>query len=168
MARELCPGLPTCGADRLSRPCVPGPHGEAHPLCRSEYAHGAELCRGTTACRHGARARAPLPGATWHERADLHPAGRPISGACKDRLEQPAVATAGRDVYGRSARAPTWRKPVRTNGALPGTVIAVSHDRAFLRSFAERVIEVRDGRVRLFPDGYHPTPGGMVWPTTAL
>ena len=31
-----------------------------------------------------------------------------------------------------------------------GTAIAVSHDRAFLRSFAERVVEVRDGLVRLF------------------
>jgi ATP-binding cassette, subfamily F, member 3 len=38
--------------------------------------------------------------------------------------------------------------------AFEGTVIAVSHDRAFLRSFAERVVEVRDGRVRLFPGGY--------------
>ena len=38
--------------------------------------------------------------------------------------------------------------------AFAGTVIAISHDRAFLRSFAERVIEVRDGRVRLFPGGY--------------
>jgi ATP-binding cassette subfamily F protein 3 len=34
------------------------------------------------------------------------------------------------------------------------TVLAVSHDRAFLRSFAERVVEVRAGRVRLFPGGY--------------
>jgi ATP-binding cassette subfamily F protein 3 len=38
--------------------------------------------------------------------------------------------------------------------AFAGTVITVSHDRAFLRSFAERVVEVRDGRVRLFPGGY--------------
>jgi ATP-binding cassette subfamily F protein 3 len=38
--------------------------------------------------------------------------------------------------------------------AFEGTVIAISHDRAFLRSFAEHVIEVRDGRVRLFPGGY--------------
>jgi ATP-binding cassette subfamily F protein 3 len=38
--------------------------------------------------------------------------------------------------------------------AFEGTVITVSHDRAFLRSFAERVVEVRDGRVRLFPGGY--------------
>jgi ATP-binding cassette, subfamily F, member 3 len=38
--------------------------------------------------------------------------------------------------------------------AFEGTVITVSHDRAFLRSFAERVVEVRDGRVLLFPSGY--------------
>jgi len=38
--------------------------------------------------------------------------------------------------------------------AFAGTVITVSHDRAFLRSFAERVVEVRDGRVCLFPGGY--------------
>jgi ATP-binding cassette subfamily F protein 3 len=38
--------------------------------------------------------------------------------------------------------------------AFAGTVITVSHDRAFLRSFAERVVEVRDGLVRLFPGGY--------------
>ncbi len=38
--------------------------------------------------------------------------------------------------------------------AFEGTVIAVSHDRAFLRSFAERVIEVRDGQARLFAGGY--------------
>jgi ATP-binding cassette subfamily F protein 3 len=30
-----------------------------------------------------------------------------------------------------------------------GTVIAISHDRAFVRSFAERMIDVRDGQVRL-------------------
>nr|PZN33557.1 MAG: hypothetical protein DIU80_03615 [Chloroflexota bacterium] len=35
-----------------------------------------------------------------------------------------------------------------------GTVIAVSHDRAFLRSFGERVLEVRDGRVTGFAGGY--------------
>ena len=38
--------------------------------------------------------------------------------------------------------------------AFEGTIIAVSHDRAFRRCFAERVVEVRDGRVRLFPGGY--------------
>jgi ATP-binding cassette subfamily F protein 3 len=38
--------------------------------------------------------------------------------------------------------------------AFEGTVLAVSHDRAFLRSFAERVIEVRAGRVRVFPGSY--------------
>jgi len=38
--------------------------------------------------------------------------------------------------------------------AFEGTVIAVSHDRAFLRHFAERVIEVRDGRARVFAGDY--------------
>jgi ATP-binding cassette subfamily F protein 3 len=38
--------------------------------------------------------------------------------------------------------------------AFEGTVIAVAHDRAFLRSFAERVVEVRDGRARVFEGGY--------------
>jgi ATPase subunit of ABC transporter with duplicated ATPase domains len=38
--------------------------------------------------------------------------------------------------------------------AFEGTVIAVAHDRAFLRSFAERVVEVRDGRVRVVAGGY--------------
>jgi ATP-binding cassette subfamily F protein 3 len=38
--------------------------------------------------------------------------------------------------------------------AFAGTMLAVSHDRAFLRSFAERVIEVRAGRVRVFPGSY--------------
>ena len=38
--------------------------------------------------------------------------------------------------------------------AFEGTVLAVSHDRAFLRNFAERVIEVRAGRVRVFPGSY--------------
>jgi ATP-binding cassette subfamily F protein 3 len=33
--------------------------------------------------------------------------------------------------------------------AFEGTVIAVAHDRAFLRSFAERLVEVRDGHVRV-------------------
>ena len=31
--------------------------------------------------------------------------------------------------------------------AFEGTVIAVAHDRRFLRSFATRVVEVREGRV---------------------
>jgi ATP-binding cassette subfamily F protein 3 len=35
-----------------------------------------------------------------------------------------------------------------------GTVIAVAHDRAFLRSFAERVVEVCDGRTRVFEGDY--------------
>lgn len=38
--------------------------------------------------------------------------------------------------------------------AFEGTVIAVSHDRAFLRHFAERVVEIRAGRVRVFPGSY--------------
>src|SRR6266567_7980994 len=38
--------------------------------------------------------------------------------------------------------------------AFAGTVLAISHDRAFLRSFAERMVEVRAGRVRVFPGGY--------------
>ncbi len=35
-----------------------------------------------------------------------------------------------------------------------GTVIAVAHDRAFLRGFAERVIEVRAGHARVFAGDY--------------
>jgi ATP-binding cassette subfamily F protein 3 len=31
--------------------------------------------------------------------------------------------------------------------AFEGTVIAVAHDRAFLRSYPDRLLEVRDGRV---------------------
>jgi ATP-binding cassette subfamily F protein 3 len=38
--------------------------------------------------------------------------------------------------------------------AFAGTVIAVAHDRAFLRSFAERVVEVRAGQVRVFVGTY--------------
>jgi ATP-binding cassette, subfamily F, member 3 len=38
--------------------------------------------------------------------------------------------------------------------AFEGTVVAVAHDRAFLRGFAERVIEVRDGRARVFAGDY--------------
>ncbi len=38
--------------------------------------------------------------------------------------------------------------------AFEGTVIAVAHDHTFLRAFAEQVIEVRDGRARLFAGGY--------------
>jgi ATP-binding cassette, subfamily F, member 3 len=38
--------------------------------------------------------------------------------------------------------------------AFEGTVIAVSHDRAFLRGFAERVVEVRDGGTRVFAGDY--------------
>ena len=35
-----------------------------------------------------------------------------------------------------------------------GTVIAVAHDRAFLRRYPERVIEVRNGGARVFEGGY--------------
>ena len=38
--------------------------------------------------------------------------------------------------------------------AFEGTVIAVAHDRAFLGSYAERVIEVDDGAARDFVGGY--------------
>ena len=38
--------------------------------------------------------------------------------------------------------------------AFEGTVIAVAHDRAFLRNFAERVIEVCDGHARVFAGDY--------------
>ncbi|MEN9933817.1 MAG: hypothetical protein RLZZ387_396 [Chloroflexota bacterium] len=38
--------------------------------------------------------------------------------------------------------------------AFEGTVVAVSHDRAFLRGFAERVLEVSGGCVRGFAGGY--------------
>ncbi|MFL5803700.1 MAG: ABC-F family ATP-binding cassette domain-containing protein, partial [Roseiflexaceae bacterium] len=38
--------------------------------------------------------------------------------------------------------------------AFEGTVIAVAHDRAFLRSFAERVVEVQAGRARVFEGDY--------------
>jgi ATP-binding cassette subfamily F protein 3 len=38
--------------------------------------------------------------------------------------------------------------------AYEGTVIAVAHDRAFLRHYPERVIEVRDGHTRVFDGGY--------------
>jgi ATP-binding cassette subfamily F protein 3 len=38
--------------------------------------------------------------------------------------------------------------------AFEGTVLAVAHDRAFLRHFAERVLEVRDAHVRVFEGDY--------------
>jgi ATP-binding cassette subfamily F protein 3 len=38
--------------------------------------------------------------------------------------------------------------------AFEGTVIAVAHDRRFLRVFAKRVVEVRDGVLRVFEGGY--------------
>jgi len=37
--------------------------------------------------------------------------------------------------------------------AYDGTVIAVSHDRAFLRHFAQHIVEVRDGWVRIIEGG---------------
>ena len=36
----------------------------------------------------------------------------------------------------------------------PGTVIVVSHDRYFLDRIADRIIEVRDGDLRVFDGGY--------------
>jgi ATP-binding cassette subfamily F protein 3 len=36
----------------------------------------------------------------------------------------------------------------------PGTVIVVSHDRYLLDRLVDRVIEVRDGRIRSFAGGY--------------
>jgi ATP-binding cassette subfamily F protein 3 len=36
----------------------------------------------------------------------------------------------------------------------PGTVVFVSHDRAFIEGLATSVLEVRDGRARLFKGGY--------------
>jgi len=38
--------------------------------------------------------------------------------------------------------------------AFPGAVIAVAHDRVFLRGFASRIVEVRGGGVRSFVGGY--------------
>ena len=38
--------------------------------------------------------------------------------------------------------------------AFEGTVIAVAHDRAFLRSFAERTIEIREGKTQVFAGGF--------------
>jgi ATPase subunit of ABC transporter with duplicated ATPase domains len=36
----------------------------------------------------------------------------------------------------------------------PGAVIVVTHDRSLMASLATRIIEVDDGRVRLYPGGY--------------
>jgi ATPase subunit of ABC transporter with duplicated ATPase domains len=41
--------------------------------------------------------------------------------------------------------------------AFEGTVIAVSDDRVFLHSFAERVVELQAGRVSSFLGGYDGT-----------
>ncbi len=38
--------------------------------------------------------------------------------------------------------------------AFPGTVVFVSHDRAFIEGLATAVLEVREGRARWFPGGY--------------
>jgi ATPase subunit of ABC transporter with duplicated ATPase domains len=38
--------------------------------------------------------------------------------------------------------------------AFEGTIIAVAHDRAFLHSFAERIVEVADGQARTFEGDY--------------
>jgi ATP-binding cassette subfamily F protein 3 len=38
--------------------------------------------------------------------------------------------------------------------AFEGTVLAVAHDRAFLHAFAERVLDVRNGSVRVLEGGY--------------
>jgi ATP-binding cassette, subfamily F, member 3 len=38
--------------------------------------------------------------------------------------------------------------------AFEGTVIAVAHDRAFLNTFPERIVEVKEGHVRLFEGAY--------------
>lgn len=37
----------------------------------------------------------------------------------------------------------------------PGTLLLVSHDRYFIFRVASKVLEVRDGRVRLYKEGYH-------------
>jgi ATP-binding cassette, subfamily F, member 3 len=39
-------------------------------------------------------------------------------------------------------------------GAFPGTVVFVSHDRFFLEGLATKVLELEDGRMRLYPGGY--------------
>jgi ATP-binding cassette subfamily F protein 3 len=38
--------------------------------------------------------------------------------------------------------------------AFPGTVVFVSHDRFFLEGLATKVLELEDGRMRLYPGGY--------------
>jgi ATP-binding cassette subfamily F protein 3 len=38
--------------------------------------------------------------------------------------------------------------------AFEGTVIVVAHDRAFLRSYPDRIVEVSQGGVRVFEGGY--------------
>ena len=43
--------------------------------------------------------------------------------------------------------------------AFEGTVIATAHDRAFLHSYPDRVLEVRDGQVRVFEGGYEDYQG---------
>jgi ATP-binding cassette subfamily F protein 3 len=38
--------------------------------------------------------------------------------------------------------------------AFEGTVIVVAHDRAFLETFPERIIEIRGGHVRMYEGAY--------------
>jgi ATPase subunit of ABC transporter with duplicated ATPase domains len=42
----------------------------------------------------------------------------------------------------------------RALDAFEGTVVAVAHDRAFLRHFARRVVEIREGKVHVFEGEY--------------
>jgi ATP-binding cassette subfamily F protein 3 len=48
----------------------------------------------------------------------------------------------------------TKRALVRALSTYTGTVIFVSHDRAFLRSVADRVLEIEGGEVKLYPVSY--------------
>ena len=48
----------------------------------------------------------------------------------------------------------TKRALVRALTAYEGTVVFVSHDRAFLRAIANRVLEIEGGRARVYPDVY--------------
>ena len=48
----------------------------------------------------------------------------------------------------------TKRALVRALSTYTGTVIFVSHDRAFLRSVADRVLEIEGGEAKLYPVSY--------------
>ena len=48
----------------------------------------------------------------------------------------------------------TKRALVRALAAYEGTVIFVSHDRAFLRAVANRVLEIEGGKARVYPEPY--------------